>query len=348
MNAKKPSSFPSGPTLAGEMLIIGDAVVPVEHRLMPLKDVRLDPSNPRIQHAVRQKFKDAEVEQGDLQKLIMEMPGVSELFKSIRDNGGLLEPIHVRPDGRVIEGNCRAACYLKLRASIKGNDSKWETIPAVFVPSISDRQVAILQGHYHVAGKNKWQAYEKAGHLHTMKTILQMDEKEIAQALGMTEREVARDLKSYETMTHKLLPKIKRGHGLDKWSFVQELYKRKDLEEYRNKPENVDAFVSLVVNDKIKRGADVRKLSKILKHPGASKVLAKHGVDSAISMVGKADPTADSRTFRKLKEATSLLQKLPSKELQRLRDNENSRLILQDLFSALKNAAKAAGVKLPQ
>jgi hypothetical protein len=65
-------------------------------------------------------------------------------------------------------------------------------------------------------------------------------------------------------------------------------------------------------------------------------------------MVGKADPTADSQTFRKLKEATRLLQKLPSKELQRLRDNENSRLILQDLFSALKNAAKAAGVKLPQ
>jgi hypothetical protein len=348
MKATPPSNAPSRPTLSGQVLIIEETRIPIEHQLMPLNDLRLDPSNPRIQHAVRQKFKDAVVSQEELQKLILELSGVSELFKSIRDNGGLLEPIYVRPDGRVIEGNCRAACYLKLRGSIKGKDNQWEAIPAVLVPNISDRQVAILQGHYHVAGKNKWQAYEKAGHLHTMRTILKMDDKAIAQALGMRERDVTRDLKAYETMTHKLLPQIKTGNGLDKWSFVQELFKRKDLEEYRNKPGNVDEFVSLVVSNKIKYGADVRKLSKILKHPTATKVLAKQGVESAMSVVGKADPTADSGTFRKLKEATHLLQQLPSKELQRLRESENSRSILQDLFSALKNAAKAAGVKLSQ
>jgi hypothetical protein len=348
MKATKRSNAPAGPILHDQVLIIEEAGIPIEHRLLPLKDLQLDSSNPRIQHAVRQRFKDTEVTQDELQKLIMELPGVPELFKSIRDNGGLLEPIYVRPDGRVIEGNCRAACYLKLRASLKGKESRWDKIPAILVPSISNRQVAILQGHYHVAGKNKWQAYEKAGHLHTMRTVLKMDDKAIALALGMRERDVTRDLRAYETMTNKLLPQMKGGNGLDKWSFVQELFKRKDLEEYRNKPENVDDFVSLVVNNKIKYGADVRKLPKILKHAPATRVLAKQGVESALSVVGKVDPTADSGTFRKLKEATRLLQQLPSREIQRLRENENSRTILQDLFSALKDAAKAAGVKLSQ
>jgi len=215
----------------------------------------------------------------------------------------------------------------------------------VFVPKISDRQIAILQGQYHVAGKIKWLAYEKAGHLHYMRTNLKMDEKAIGQALGMRESDVIRDLKAYEVMTQKLLPKMTSGNGLEKWSFVQEFYKRKGLEEYRRKPENIDEFVSLVVNKKLKQGADVRKLEKILKHPSAVKTLRKHGVSDAMSVVGKVDPTADSRTFQKLKEATHLLQNLQSKDLERLREEKPHKL-LQELFAAIKEAAKAAGVKL--
>jgi hypothetical protein len=331
--------------LDGETLIIEGEEISVEHRKLPLEKVLLDPSNPRIQHAVKQIRGNGVISQEDLRKLILDRPGVPELFKSIRDNGGLLEPIYVRPDGRIIEGNCRAASYMKLH-SINEKDKRWQTIRAVFVPEISDRQVAILQGQYHVAGKNKWLAYEKAGHLHNMKVKLGMDEKTIARTLGMHERDVIRDLKSYETMTEKVLPRVKGGSGLEKWSFVQEFYKSKDLEEYRSKPANVDEFVSMVANKKLKRGADVRKLAKILKHPSAVKVLKKQDIDTAMSVVGKADPTADSRAFRKLKQTTTLLQRLPNHELQRLRNSEKSRVILQELFVAIKDVAKAAAVKL--
>src|SRR5882762_1566486 len=203
--------------LVGQTLIIEGEAIPVEHRKLPLKDVCLDATNPRIQHAVKRIQKNGAVSQGDLRNLILDLPGVAELFKSIRDNGGLLEAIYVRPDGRIIEGNCRAASYLKLHA-VAPNDSRWQTIPAVFVPNISDRQVAILQGQYHVAGKNKWLAYEKAGHLHAMHTKLNMDEKAIAGALGMREGEEIRDLKAYANRREQLLPKVKSGNALDKWS----------------------------------------------------------------------------------------------------------------------------------
>lgn len=333
--------------LVNQTLIIESERIPVEHREMDLDDVRLDPSNPRIQHAVKRKSQGRSLAQEELRDLILDLPGVSELFKSIRDNEGLLEPIYVRPDGRVIEGNCRAACYLKLHAIAKRNkDNRWQNIPAVFVPQISDRQVAVLQGHYHVAGKNKWLAYEKAGHLHMMHTKLQMDEKAIAKALGMREGEVKKNLQSYQVMTEKLLPKMKNGNGLDKWSFVQEFFKSKHLEDYRSQSSNVDQFVSLVASDKLKRGTDVRKFAKIITHPRAVETLKKDGVESAMTVVGNVDPTANSRTFKRLKEASQLLLHLPNPELQKLRENQKTQAILRELFQAVKDVAKTAGVKL--
>ncbi|MCU1323841.1 MAG: hypothetical protein JWM43_3490 [Acidobacteriaceae bacterium] len=328
-----------------QTLIIEDQKVLVEHRDMPLKAVKLDPHNPRIQHAVKQKFQNREVTQDELRKLILDQPGVSDLFRSIRDNGGISDPIHVRPDGSIIEGNCRVASYLKLN-SIDKDNPRWQAIPAIFVPNITPRQAAVLQGQFHVAGKNKWAAYEKAGHMHSMKHTLDMDEKAIGVIMKMTEKEVLRDLQAYTIMTEKVLPRMPGGGGLDKWSFVEEFCKRKGLEEYRTKPANVDEFVSMVIDKRLKKGADVRKLEKVLKDPAAVKTLKKHAVDVALAVVGKSDPTADSTAFNKLKKATTLLQRMPNKDLQRLMSNEESRVILRDLFSALKDVAKAAGVKL--
>lgn len=337
----------ASPLLVGQTLIIEGTKIPVRYREMDLNDVRLDPSNPRIQHAVKQKSKGRTLTQQELRDLILELPGVSDLFKSIRDNEGLLESIYVRPDGNIIEGNCRAACYLRLHEiASRKKDNRWRKIPAVFVPEISDRQVAVLQGHYHVAGKNKWWAYEKAGHLHMMHTRLKMDEKAIAKALGIREGEVKKNLESYQVMTEKLLPKMKNGNGLEKWSFVQEFFKRKELENFRSKSSNVDQFVSLVVNNKLKRGTDVRKFEKIVQHPRALERLKKDGVESAMTIVGKVDPTASSTTFKKLKDATRLLLQLQGPDLEKLRENVKTQAILRDLFQAVSDAAKTAGVKL--
>jgi hypothetical protein len=332
-------------TVHQTLIIIEDQKVLVEHRDLPLEAVKLDPHNPRIQHAVKQKFPNREITQEELRKLILDQPGVSDLFRSIRDNGGINDPIHVRPDGSIIEGNCRVASYLKLN-SIDKKNPRWQAIPAIFVPSITPRQAAVLQGQFHVAGKNKWSAYEKAGHLHFMKNTLEMDEKAIAVTMRMTEKEVSRDLQAYTIMTEKVLPQMPGGSGLDKWSFVDELCKRKGLEDYRTKPANVDDFVSMVVDKRLKKGADVRKLEKVLKDPAAVKTLKKQDVDAALAVVGKSDPTADSTAFNKLKKATTLLQRMPNKDLQRLRASEEPRVILRDLFNALKDVAKAAGVKL--
>jgi hypothetical protein len=344
------SSRTKGPVaLSGQALVIGGDVLAVEHRQTPLDEIRLDPSNPRIQFALEKSVRNGKLTQEQLGKLILDLPGVSDLFKAIRDNGGLLEPIYVGPAGRIIEGNCRAAAYLKLRdISRKNGGSKngpWSTIWTVFIPKISERQVAVLQGTVHLAGKNKWRAFEKAGHLYTMHTKLSMDAKSIAQSLSMTEAVVTRELKAYEAMSKKLLPKMKGSTGLNKWSFFEELYKIKALEQFRSKPANIDTFVSLVAAGKLKHGADVRKLAKILKHPTAVAALKTDGIASAMSIVGRKDITAVSPTFRKLKDVSVLLQHLPNEDIQLLRDPE-PQLIVKELFAALKTVAQLTGLKL--
>lgn len=343
----------SGPqpqaTLDGQTLTIEGVQIAAEFRQLPLDEVKLDLSNPRIQYLLKQNSKNGKLRQDELAKLILEIHGVPSLFAHIRDNRGLIEPIYVRPDGRVIEGNCRTAAYMRLhsidlRKGVK--NSLWRTIPGYVVPTITERQVAVLQGQVHVAGKNKWRAYEKAGHLHSMRTKLKMDDKAIGHVLGIPEGEVARDIRAYETITQKLLPKMKGANALEKWSFFEEFFKRKDLEDYRAKPSNVDEFVSLVRKGRLRHGADVRKLSKILKHKGAAKVLRTQGFEPALSTVGQADPTVDSRTFRQLKNTATLLKRFPTKDLDRLRDTAQPQQILEDLISAARALAKAAGLKV--
>jgi hypothetical protein len=335
--------------LNGQTLTIEGASIDAEFRHLPLHQVRLDLSNPRIQYLLKQNSKNGKLDQDELTKLILEIHGVPALFAHIRDNLGLIEPIYVRPDGRVIEGNCRTAAYMRLlsidlKKGIK--NSHWQAIPAFVVPSITERQVAVLQGQVHVAGKNKWRAYEKAGHLHSMRMTLKMDDKAISQVLGIPEGEVARDIKAYETITKQLLPKMKGANVLEKWSIFDEFFKRKDLEDYRSKSANVTEFVSLVRRGRLNHGADVRKLAGILNHKGAMKVLKTQGVDQALSIVGQKDPTADSRSFRQLKKTATLLRKFPRKDLDRLRAAGEPQQILQELIAAARTVAKFAGLRL--
>jgi hypothetical protein len=245
----------------------------------------------------------------------------------------------------VAEGNCRVACYLKLNKA-QPRDERWQTIPALRLPTtITERQVAMLQGQCHVAGKNKWRAYEKAGHIYTMSKTLNIDSQSIAKSLGMQKRVVERLVEQYEVMKTKLLPRLKSG-GLDKWSHIDEFFKRAELEDDRKDPAKVEEFLDLVATDKLKGGADVRKLSKIWKNKKATRALKKEGVSKAIAIVGRADPTVDSPVFRKMKELSETINKMDSRDLQRLREERKAQGIVRDLFTALKLAAKTARVRL--
>ncbi len=325
-------------------LVIEGRAIPVAYEETPLDDVQLDPDNPRTRQQIGHLNGKATAEQ--LQKLILEIPGVPALQRAIRENKGVHDPIYVRADGRVAEGNCRTAIYLKLRHA-QPNEPCWKRIPALRLPKdITEREIAVLQGSWHVAGKITWRAHEQAGHLHHMKSVLKMAPADISAALGISEREITRQIQAYETMRTKVIPRVKHGDGLKKFSYVLELYKNRKLEEFRQSPANIDFVTDLIVGNKLTQGSEVRDLHKVVNNPRAKEVLKREGLAKALAIVGKSDPTADSAVFRKLKGATATLKNLRKPELERIRDGVKEKQILQELSDALKNVASTAGVKL--
>lgn len=322
-------------------ITIENARVQVQYSEMPLDKIRLDPTNPRIQNEVRKRARAPT--QDDLVKLILDLPGVSELFKTIRDNGGVMDPIYVRKDGTVVEGNCRAAIYMSLR--VRKPHVRWDTIPALTLPEVTPRQIAVLQGQFHVAGKNQWPAYEKAGHIHDM-VKLGMTLEDVARVLKLQKRVVEHLLVSYQTMTEQVLPRIKSGTGLDKWSYVYEFYKRKDLEPIRADPAKVTEFVDLVVTGKLKRGEHVRQLHKIMGNPRAKKALKKDGSEKAIIVVAKTDPAVTSPILRKLVDTTKALRSVATIDIRHIQESKESRDILLALHAAVREVANAAKVTL--
>ena len=327
---------------------IENEAIPVTYEEILLDDVKLDPDNPRIRQHLHQIGKAGKVTQEELQKIILDLSGVSTLLRSIRENKGLHDPIYVRHDGRVAEGNCRTSIFRFLKGAQK-NETCWNTIKALRLPpTITERQIAVLQGHMHVAGKITWRAHEQSGHLHFMHKTLKMSPAEIATAIGLSEPQVARLLSTYETMTTHVLPKGE-GDSRKKFSYVHEFYKSKHLKEFRKKPENVTFFTSLIVgkNPKLTRGREVRDLHKIIENPKALAVLKKDGFEKAIAIVGKSDPTADSKVFRELKKTTTLVtKKMRNAEIERLRKGQKEQQIVRELFAALKAAAETAGITL--
>lgn len=339
-------------------ITIDDEKIPVVAGEMPILEVRLDAENPRIREDLKKRDKKLPPPtREELQKIILDLSGVNDLLKSIRDNKGLHEPIYVRHTGVVAEGNCRTAIYLKLHNANK-KDPTWQKIPVLKLPAtVTERQIAILQGHLHVSGKITWRKHEQAGHLYAMKHAYNMSHAAIAKSLGMREKEVARVIGSYE-LNLEIIKEIekpdrkgngKKIAGVDgrkKFSTIDELFKVRDMEEWRTKPTNVSTFKKLVIEGKIKRGADVRKLSKIVNDPKAFEVLKKDGFDKALHVAGKKDPTADAPIFSKLKATAAALKTVSAPMITRLKDEQSCQKILKELFDAAKDFADAAGVSL--
>jgi hypothetical protein len=320
-----------------------------------LDDVKLDPDNPRIRHLVAARTAKTPPTDRELRDMILALDGVGGLQRSVRDNGGLQEPIYVLESGLVVEGNCRTAVYLKLREAAKGN-GQWTKIPAYILPAGTNvRDVAILQAICHVVGKKRWDPYEKAGHVHRMRHEVGMSEEAIQEALGLNGQDVQTLLRSYETMNSFVLPALRaRGarpaDAVRKYSYVVELHKGTELAAFRKKTDNVKSFVDWITADppKLTNGQQVRQLHKVLEHAGAKKaLLARKGTFEA-ALKELDDPAVSSSAFRQIQRATRALKHMKQDELEKLRREASAQALLLQLNDALVNAARVAKISLPR
>ena len=330
-------------------MVIGNTSLAVTHEVVPLKSVSLDAQNPRIRFLVQRRFGKKKPTAEELLDLIREQPGYDGLQKAIRKTGGLHDPVIVRHDGTLVEGNSRVAVFKTLH---KGNrsDQRWKAIPIVRLPkNTPENLVGLLMASYHVAGKTVWRPYAQADHIYQLRQIYKCSLEEIADEVRMTTREVQQYIDAYEYLVNEVLPKVANGDGADvlegKFSHALEFMKLKKLESHRKDPEKRAHMAKLLVENKIK-GAEVRELHGIFESEKATQALKERGFKHAKEVLRATNPIAGSQILKKVESVTKALNKLSQKDLTMFKTEAKAAQILIDLHDAVRNVASVASMKL--
>jgi hypothetical protein len=314
--------------------------VQVRGQNLPVEDILLDPTNPRVANTVAVgNFGSGEAMQHSLSEILWSDSDVHDLYRSILANKGLIERIIVRSNMVVAEGNCRTVVYRKLRQNFP-DDPIWRTIPARVLPTdITDRQVAILLGELHVGGKNEWSPFEKAGHIHQLFTQFGMVQEEIAKILKTSKTAVNHNIRAFGAMKDKYLRAFPGPGAVRKFSYFLELYKKPELRDWvTTSPEALDDFVRWVGTEKIAQGQHVRELNDIVANPRALAAFNKQGREAAMKILKQDRPELSSPLFKLMVEMTEALNDARLDDIQRVRKDPSggAKSIVRNLNTALE------------
>ncbi len=312
----------------------------VETADLPIEKIKLDPSNPRIRYLAETKGLSPKTNEA-IRDLLLEDNDIRRLYNEIKDEKGLHDPILVNKDGVIIEGNSRAACYLTLHDKSKGANG-WKKIPARILRSqMPPKDVATLQAHYHIKGKNKWDAYAKAEHFFRMTEDHKMTPEDIHKATGMHKKTIEDMIASYRMMRDHAFGKGKK-HSPDlavrKYSYFYEFQKTANeaVTALRAKKTGREWFAKMVDDGRFEKGAQVRKLPAILKSKQAMNAFEQGGIKAANPIIEQVDPTSDSALYRQIKNLSDKLNDDYMKEVEHVKNNAKCAKLLEDLNKVVK------------
>lgn len=342
-----------------EILPLGDTHVEVELSWVPIEHLKFDPTNPRVAFRLKSSG-EKNPTQEYLEDLLWDDDDVKALKNSIELYGGLIEAVIVTNDGTVLEGNCRLACLLKLKgdAEAKGNkNSPWHKVKArILAPGIERTTIEVLLGELHFAGKNKWTAFEQAAHIYNMIETGKESADELAKRYRQSKSYIIAKNRAYKLMRDKFVPLAEKatkeetsklGKNPDRyWSWFEELYRSCKPTPAGKDPKTVRVydgteleakFCEWVVQNKLPKAEQVRKLAKILDNKDAMAVFEEHGIDKAMAVVAEEDPTVNSKLWKQLQSTAELLATIPLPELDDLRQQDPAKMkIFEDLTKAVE------------
>lgn len=333
---------------ASPSITVGDIKIPTEIRHLSVADLRYYRVNPRIFSILKQ-FGDS-VTQGEIEQKLWELDSTKDLFRDIRQNGGLVEEIIVR-DGEVLEGNSRLCAYRHLHKHAKeiGDKEaikKWELIRAKVLPAdTSEQTIFAILGMLHIRGKAKWIPYEQASYLFRQATSYRMKPSELAVQIGQPKADVENMIEAYKLMEqHKIT-------DTSRFSYFFEFAKSRklaDCKEYIPKGMDLaEKFSEWVRDGKFPRGEAVRDLPTILKDKGArTKFLNGQATfEEALETAKDRHPEATSSFYSKLKRATEALNDAePARVQEEVATDAQKKHVIRDLARTAKRFAKSVGV----
>jgi hypothetical protein len=325
----------------------------IQHTKVPTNKVRFDTENPRLKYQ-KQLFPDKSDKE-----LLFKEPDTNWLLKDIAEKG-VLEAIYVKalPDSQgwvVVEGNRRTAVMQDLQEKHPDNPN-YSYIPAKVLPEqTTAEQQAVLMASYHVAGKIKWDAHEKAGHIWYMINVLRIPESELVNTLHMGAPSIKKSAESYGLLEH-----FKRCDGgkyakdaEGKWSFFAEMLKVKDFYERHKKGGSDwdDDFCRWVGEKRIPKAEDVRVLPLILAKKKArdlfSDEAAEEAFEKARKEVDKSTPSRNSKFYKDLENLVVSGKAASLNDLDAASSNEAARDTVLEAYSVLLTFMEKSGVRVP-
>ena len=264
-----------------------------EVRQIPLSDLKLDPSNPRmVEVGITTETIDA-YDEAFVAKAMKEIADWKELKQSILATGGLQDPPFVKKDSdakySVREGNRRTCTLRDIVNSIQKKEKGYEkyiledySMPQciIYPPEMSERAIALHLGQMHVVGKTPYGAFQKASMCQKM-VNLGISQNQVATTIGLSKTYIGQYLWAREMLLEYQKKYPDDRNWTTKFSHFQKIYSKKWLKEkWWINPQNQDEFMAWVYHGKIPhafRIAGKVGLRQVIEDQTAYKSLQKEG-----------------------------------------------------------------------
>lgn len=330
---------------------IAGLAVDVTYEEVPLNTLSLDPENPRIRLQRKFSGRKRASTQAELMDLMRAQTGYDPLHKQIRTDGGLSDPLMVRYDGRIVEGNTRFT-VMSVLFKTPGGAEKWANAPIIRLPkNVPEKVIQLQMAGFHVSGKTKWRAAAKADQIYNLIEISKATLEEVAAVTRMTAKEVQYNIDAYKFLVEEVIPELEAASAEDKqiildrkFSHALEFVKKPKLKAVREDPEARKGVAKRIADGTLK-GQDVRNLDRVFANPRAREALEKKGVVEAKEVLRKADPTGDSKLLMAVAKVSASLEDLDHKDLDLFQTEAKARATLQRLIDAAGNLLAMASVK---
>jgi hypothetical protein len=305
-------------------------------------EVRLDPSNPRIGFSMRQLPEDERNEAACV-LLLTSQEETEELRRSIVLSNGVQEPIYVRGDGRVAEGNRRVVALRAAQEEFP-SDLRFRRMPAWLIPSdTAEHVVQDLLNEIHLGSVRGWAPYERALQ---MRGLVEngLIEDEVAERYRMTTREVKQQLEAIAFMERQYFPITADPTDPEhrsKFSYFLEFSKNGRLQEHcRRRPNLAGRFAKWVRDGRLDTGMRVRRLPRILDSTEATRLLDVIGFKAADEYLAKQHPE-EQELYALLEKARARLAAMTVTEFVELGASEERRAIVAALRQELLKVVEA-------
>lgn len=319
--------------------------------------VILDSTNPRVGFSMRQ-LDDQDRSDAACTLLLTSQEDTEGLKRSIILSGGVQEPIYLRHDRTVAEGNRRVVALRAAKDEHPGNPA-FHTMPAWIIPKgTPEETVQDLLNEIHLGSVRGWAPYEKALQMRAL-VKSGLIEAEVAERYRMTTNDVRQHIEAANMMDRIYFPITEDPADPDhrsKFSYFLEFTRNTRIARHREGLKDLpERFARWVRDGQVDTGMKVRKLPKILDAKEALRLLEVDGFDAAEEYIAENNPR-EQELYLQLEKTRARLSKMSVADMVEarqcperleiitsLRDTLEAVMENIDRVSVLKPTRRAAG-----